>query len=110
MEALRTVPALDPTPSPPATPMPGQCWVDWTRTEFSTRAGACVIDRTTWQVVAILPAQPDPARVDALRDDVADALAAHGIVVESAEPIGLVIEPAPANPVPAIRWTASTRT
>jgi hypothetical protein len=112
MSRTRIVDALEAAgiatdPTTPLTPAPGRTWVEWQRTNLRTRQGSCVVVDSVWWVLHQLPSPPDPAAVDALVATVADTLAAAGCVVDSAEPVSL-LEAAPANPTPAVRWTVRT--
>jgi hypothetical protein len=104
--ALSTVGGITGVPTQPTTVTPGIGWPTWVRTEYQTRAGTCQSVETQWDVRVSLPALAPAEAADSIRDEVAAALAAAGIVVESAEPDEYTMAD---HPTPILRFFTRTR-
>lgn len=108
VDGLRAVTDVDAKRTAPITPAAGVGWPEWRRSDFAIRAGGCAVAELQWWVYVVTAAEPDPDDLDELVVGVAIELAARGIVVDAAEPVGLVLEPG-GLPVPAVRWSVRAR-
>jgi hypothetical protein len=110
VDALRTVPGLDVTPTMPDTPTPGAAWPVWA--ESSYRGGKLTHPIVhTYEVRVLLPAGYHPDTVDAadgLIEQVMAALSKAG-TVETAGPVVVVFDPnSTSMPGISARVTVST--
>lgn len=105
VEALATVPGLDPTPVAPDQAVSGAAWPKWIQTTYA--GPLCRLAEDEWDVYAVLPADyaPDTAdQGDQLRDAVAPVLARLGVIAY-AEPVQIAFNDNQAMPGIRVRLT-----
>jgi hypothetical protein len=105
-DAISSVAGLSGVPLQPVTVTPGIGWPVWVRSEYATRLGRCQSVATTWEIRVCLPPLAAPDAADHIRDQVAEAIAAAGLLVESAEPDEYTLAD---TPTPIVRYTATSR-
>jgi hypothetical protein len=105
-DAISSVPGLSGTPLQPVTITAGIGWPVWVRSEYATKLGRCQSVATTWEIRVCLPPLAAPDAADHIRDQVAEAIAAAGLLVESAEPDAYQMAD---TDVPIVRYTATSR-
>lgn len=105
-DAISTVPGLAGHPWQPVTITPGQGWPEWQQTDYTTRMGICQSNQSDWDVIIALPATAAPAATDSIRDEVARALAAAGVLVTYCRPDEVTMGDTSA---PALRYSCTTR-
>lgn len=105
--ALSTVPGITGMVSPPVSPVAGDAWPVWARSEIVTMGRGWA---TTWDVWVILPNSTTADTIDAadpLIDPVGNALSRVGAVL-GVQPDRVLAQANTSNAAPALHFTLQT--